>query len=241
MTPYLYTEKDGVHIFDLTKTKTLLDEALGVLHKAAKEGKTILFVGTKKQAKEKIKEVAEATGSFFVNERWLGGILTNIDQIKKSISKLTDIKIGFEKGIYKNYTKKERLLLDRELQRLIRFFGGLVGMQKLPDLLVIVDVKRERTAVKESVFTGVETIGIVDSNSDPDDLDYPVPMNDDAIKAVDYVLNLMKEAVLKGKGIKSDELQVTSDKKKVEKLKKEDKKSNTRQVTGDRKKSRKKV
>src|SRR3990167_6869305 len=89
MTPYLYTEKDGVHIFDLTKTKTLLDEALGVLHKAAKEGKTILFVGTKKQAKEKIKEVAEATGSFFVNERWLGGILTNIDQIKKSISKLT--------------------------------------------------------------------------------------------------------------------------------------------------------
>ena len=112
------------------------------------------------------------------------------------------MKKGLESGEYKGYTKKERLLIDREVQRLIRFFGGLVGMQKLPDLLVIVDVRREITAVKEAIASGVTTVGIVDSNSDPTDLDYPIPMNDDATRAVEYVLELMGETIIEGKGSK---------------------------------------
>ncbi|KKR30796.1 30S ribosomal protein S2 [Candidatus Woesebacteria bacterium RIFCSPHIGHO2_01_FULL_39_32] len=202
MKEFIYGEKDGIHIFDLTKTKEALDEALNVLKTASKEGKTILFVGTKKQAKEQIKKVAEDSGSFFINERWLGGILTNFEQVKRSLQKLEEMKKGLESGEYKGYTKKERLLIDREVQRLIRFFGGLVGMQKLPDLLVIVDVRREITAVKEAIASGVTTVGIVDSNSDPTDLDYPIPMNDDATRAVEYVLELMGETIIEGKGSK---------------------------------------
>ena len=225
MKEYIYGEKDGIHIFDLTKTKEALEESLNVLKTTVKEGKTILFVGTKKQAKDTIKKVAESSGSFYINERWLGGILTNFEQVKRSCTKLQDLKKGQESGAYKNYTKKERLLIDREVQRLIRFFGGLVGMQKLPDLMVIVDVKREITAVREALATEVTTVGIVDSNSDPTDLDYPIPMNDDANRAVEYVLELMKEAIMEGKGIGSKKSEVGS---KKEEEKSENKTSTTK-------------
>lgn len=199
MAPYLYGIKEGVHVFDLTKTKAKLEEALEVLKVASKEGKTILFVGTKKQAKEKVREVALATGSFFIAERWLGGILTNFEQIKKSIRKLSEMKAKTAAGEYKIYTKKERLLIEREIERLERFFGGIANMNEIPSLLIVVDVKKEMGAVKEANVRGVEVVAIIDSNSDPTAVDYPIPMNDDATHAIEYVLDLIKTAILEGK------------------------------------------
>lgn len=199
MAPYIYGEQDGVHVFDLIKTKKALDEALQTLTDSVKKGKTILIVGTKKQAKDKVREIAQATGSFFVNERWLGGTFTNFDQIRKSCKKLTDMKKKMEEGEYKEFTKKERLLLEREIARLERFFGGVEGMEKLPEMLVVVDTKKGTGAVKEAKAKNVEIVGIVDSNSDPTLIDYPIPMNDDATRALEYVLGLIRDAILEGK------------------------------------------
>ncbi|MGB6839314.1 MAG: 30S ribosomal protein S2 [Microgenomates group bacterium] len=199
MEEYLYGAQEGVHVFDLTKTKEKLEEALEILKTATKEGKKILLVCTKKQAKDKAKEVAEATGVFYVTERWLGGTLTNFEQINKSLKKLKEMKEKMAAGEYGHFTKKERLLLEREIARLERFFGGMAGMETIPDILVIVDTKKEAGAIKEAQKTGVETIGIVDSNADPTQIDYPIPMNDDATKALEYVLNLMQKAILEGK------------------------------------------
>ncbi len=197
--PYLYGQKDGVHIFDLIKTKECLEEALQILKKRSSQGKKILFVGTKKQIKEKIKEISQETGSFYVNERWLGGTLTNFDQIRKSAKKLLDLKKDLAGGKFDSYTKKERLIIQKEIDRLERFLSGIVDMQDLPDLMVIFDINREKIALKEANEKGIETIGVVDSNSDPTLVDYPIPMNDDASKALEYVLLLMKEAILEGK------------------------------------------
>ncbi len=204
MSQYIYGVKDGIHIFDLIKTKEKLAEALEAIRQYSKEGKTIVFVGTKKQAKEKVKKVALSTNSFYVNERWLGGTLTNFDQIKKSVYKLSDLKAKKEKGDFKSFTKKERLLIDREIENLERFFGGIANISRTPDLLVVIDTKKEHGAIKEANFLGIPTVGVVDSNSDPDEVDYPIPMNDDASKAIEYVLGLMEESVLLGKGIKKD-------------------------------------
>jgi len=203
MEPYLYGVQDGVHVFDLIKTKEALDQALDVLKEASKKGKKILLVGTKKQAKDKVREVAKSTGCFFVTERWLGGTLTNFDQMNKSLTKLSDMKKKMEAGDYKSFTKKERLLIEREIARLERFFGGLVGLSDLPDVMFIVDTKRQSGAVKEAKVKGVEVVGIVDSNSDPTLIDYPIPMNDDATRALEYVLDLVREAILEGKKSKS--------------------------------------
>jgi small subunit ribosomal protein S2 len=215
---YLYGAREGVHIFDLTKTKEKLEEALKILEKFAKEGKTIIFVGTKKQAKEKVTEVAKEAGVFYITERWLGGTLTNFAQIKRSTQKLADMKAKMQKGDYKSFTKKERLLLDREIQRLERFFSGISEMKYLPDLIVVVDVRKESGTVYEARVMGVPTIGIVDSNSDPTSVDYAIPMNDDASRALDYVLGLMRDAVLAGKGLlkTEDKKEIAKDEKKTE-------------------------
>jgi len=199
MGQYLYGEEGGVHVFDLIKTKKLLEEALEFLKNAAEEKKSILFVGCKKQAQEKTREVAEATGSSYFTERWLGGTLTNFDQIKKSIKKLSDMKEKMTNGEYTSFTKKERLLIDREIARLERYFGGISKLEKVPDILVVIDTYKEESAIREANSKGIKIVGIVDSNADPEVVDYPIPMNDDASKAIDYVLDLMKEAILDGK------------------------------------------
>ena len=199
MAPYLYGAEEGVHVFDLVKTKEALEEALSFLAEAAKEGKVILILGTKKQAKEKTQEIARETGCPYVSERWLGGTLTNFDMIKRSLSKLTEMKTKMAAGEYNKFTKKERLLMEREIARLERFFGGMVTLEKTPDVLFIVDTHKESGAVKEARKSKVTVVGIVDSNADPTLIDYPIPMNDDAAKAVDYVLGLVKEAILEGK------------------------------------------
>ncbi len=204
---YLYGEQEGVHIFDLIKTKDLLKDAFLFISEAVSEGKSILLVCTKKQLAEKTKEIAEKCGVYYVNQRWLGGTLTNFDQIKKSLGKMKDLKEKLESGLLKDYTKKERLLLQRELERLERFLGGLQGIENRPDILFIVDTKREKTALSEAAKTGVSTIAIVDSNSDPSLVDYPIPMNDDSIEAISYVFDLLSEVVLLAKSGKKLEIE----------------------------------
>lgn len=199
MEEYLYGVQDGVHVFDLTKTKAELETALDFLTTSAKEGKVILFLGTKKQAKLKIKEVAEELGAPYVNERWLGGTMTNFEQIKKSIDKLKKMKEEKASGEYKKFTKKERGLLDREIERLERFFGGITGLTEIPSVIFVIDIKREAGALIEANQAGLTSVAIVDSNCDPTEVDYPIPMNDDATQALEYVLDLAKEAILEGK------------------------------------------
>jgi len=226
MKPYIYKEEKGIHLFDLIKTQKALDEVLNLISKEAKEGKTFLFVGTKKQVKDVIKEVAEETGSFYVNERWLGGTLTNFKQIEKSIEKLKEMEEKKEKGEYNEFTKKERLLLDREIARLERFFRGIVGLNGTPDYLIIVDVRKEKGAAIEARRKGIKIIGIVDSNSDPDLVDYVIPMNDDAIKPLGYVLHLFRDVIIEGK--KTGKTNKTKTKKKVKKIRKNNSKKTSK-------------
>jgi small subunit ribosomal protein S2 len=195
MGEYLYGSENGVHIFDLTKTKPLIEEALGFLSKSAKEGKTILLLGTKKQIKDKVAEVGEELGIPYVNERWLGGTISNFPQMQKSLKKMEEMAANVTAGFYNKYTKKERLLIDREITRLERFFGGIKNLKGVPDVLFVIDTKREAGAVHEANTKKIPVVGIVDSNSDPDFVDYPIPMNDDASKALEYILDLFKEAI----------------------------------------------
>ncbi|HJY98200.1 MAG TPA: 30S ribosomal protein S2 [Patescibacteria group bacterium] len=199
MEEYLYGSENGVHIFDLTKTKPMLEEALAFLTKSASEGKTILILGTKKQIKEKVIEVAGEAGVPFVSERWLGGTISNFPQMKRSLKKLEEMKANMVSGAYNKFTKKERLLIDREITRLERFFGGISTLEGVPEVLFVIDTKREAGAVREASGKKIPVVGVVDSNADPDMVDYPIPMNDDASKALEYVLGLVKEAILEGK------------------------------------------
>ena len=200
MGEYLYGSDNGVHIFDLTKTKPLIEEALEFLSKSVKEGKTVLLLGTKKQIKDKVAEVGEELGIPYVNERWLGGTISNFPQMQKSLKKMEEMAENMASGFYNKNTKKERLLIDREITRLERFFGGIKNLKGVPDILFVVDTKREAGAVHEANTKKVPVVGIVDSNSDPDAIDYPIPMNDDASKALEYILDLFKQAIKEGKG-----------------------------------------
>ena len=199
MAPYLYGVQEGVHVFDLTKTKPALEEALSALVQAQKEGKVILFVGTKKQAKERVAQVAKAAGQPYVSERWLGGTLSNFEQMRRSTKKLAEMKAKMAAGEYNKFTKKERLLMEREIARLARFFGGVATLEKLPDMLFVVDTHNEIGAVKEAVAAKIPVVGIVDSNSDPTLVDFPIPMNDDASKALEYVMDLVGKTLAGGK------------------------------------------
>src|SRR3989344_4996216 len=177
MEDYVYDVRDGVHIFDLIKTKQAIAQALEVLKKASTEGKTILFVGPKKQSKDKLTEVAKATGYPYVNQRWLGGTLTNFGQIRSSVEQLGKLKNDLESGAFADYTKKERLLIERRVQKLEKFVGGLVTLKSMPDLMVVVDTHRERGAIIEATRLRIPVVGIVDTNSDPGEVEYPIPMN----------------------------------------------------------------
>ena len=199
MGEYIYGQENGVHIFDLTKTKPMLEAALDFLTKTVSEGKTVLLLGTKKQIKDKVSEIAKEAGVPFVTERWLGGTISNFSQMKKSLKKLEEMKANMASGVYKKFTKKERLLIDREIVRLERFFGGMTSLTKVPDALFVIDTKREAGAVREAREKKISIVGIVDTNSDPGSVDFPIPMNDDASRALEYVLNLVRLAILEGK------------------------------------------
>lgn len=199
MEEYIYGSEQGVHIFDLTKTKPMLEAALDFVARSVKEGKTILLLGTKKQIKDKVKEVGEELGIPYVNERWLGGIISNFPQMQRSLKKMDEMSTNLASGFYNKYTKKERLLIDREITRLERFFGGIKNLKDVPDVLFVIDTKRESGAVHEANTKKVPVVGITDSNSDPDVVTYPIPMNDDASKALEYVLDLFKQTVASAK------------------------------------------
>lgn len=199
MESYLYAVRDGIHIFDLMKTKEGLEKAAAFAKEATANGKTILFVGTKRQARAIIKEEAQRINVPFISERWLGGTITNWEQIKKSIDKLAKMTEERNKGEYKKYTKKEQILLDREIRRLERFFGGLVGLKGKPDVIFVVDTKKEEAAVKEAKRKNIPIIAVVDSNTDPNSVDYVIPANDDAVGSIKLIVGMMAEAVKEGK------------------------------------------
>lgn len=199
MEEYLYGSENGVHVFDLTKTKPLIEDALAFITKSVSDGKTVLLLGTKKQIKDKVAEVAGKAGVPYVNERWLGGTISNFPQMKRSLKKLEEMKENVTSCVYKKFTKKERLLIDREITRLERFFGGIKDLTDVPQVMFVVDTKREAGAVREANAKKVAVVGIVDSNADPMVCDYPIPMNDDASKALEYVLELVGEAIMEGK------------------------------------------
>lgn len=195
MGKYLYGVKEGVSVFDLARTKEALEEALDALKKAKKEGKVILLIGTKKQAKDKVEAVAKAAGQPYIVERYLGGTLSNFDQIVRSIKKINDLKAQFASGDFGDYTKKEKLLLSRKIAKMEIIYGGIMDMTNLPDMLFVVDTHKEIGAVKEANRLKIPVVGLTDSNADPDLVDYPVPMNDDAAMALEYVLDLVREAL----------------------------------------------
>lgn len=199
MAPYIFTERNGIYIIDLQKTVKKIDEAYEFLMKTAAEGGKILFVGTKKQAQAAIKEEAERCGMYYVNERWLGGMLTNYKTIATRIKKLNDIKAMEEDGTFEALPKKEVLKLRALEEKLEKFLGGIKEMGGMPDAMFVVDPKKEKIAVKEARILGIPVVGIVDTNCDPDEVDYVIPANDDAIRAVRLITGKMAEAVIEGK------------------------------------------
>lgn len=199
MKPYIYGERDGVHVFDLTITARLLDEACEVVKNLVKEGKTVVFVGTKRQAKAIVKEEALRVGAPFVTERWMGGMITNWDEISKRLKKLKTMQQKWNEGGYDSFTKMERVLINREIERLKRFFGGVADLNKIPDALFIVDTIKEKVAVAEANTRGVKMIAIVDSNANPDEVDHVIPANDDAVRSLKYIVTRVADAYAEGK------------------------------------------
>jgi small subunit ribosomal protein S2 len=199
MRPYIFMERNGIHIIDLVKSSHLLEDACNAIANTIAEGKRILFVGTKKQAKDVIKDVAMRTGQFYVSERWLGGSLTNFTTIRKSVKRLTNIEKMESDGTFDKLTKKEILFLHREKDKLNAVLSGVVDMARLPGALFVIDVKKEAIAVKEANRLGIPVFAIVDTNCDPEGIDYVIPANDDAIKSVQVVMNAIAIAAIEGK------------------------------------------
>ncbi len=198
MRKYIFMERNGIHIIDLKKTLNLLEEACNSASKLAASGKKILFVGTKKQAKAIVKEQAEKCDSFYVSERWLGGMLTNFNTVRKSIKKLTNLQKMETDGSLEKFVKKERLILMREKEKLEKVLTGIAGMTKLPGALFIVDIKKEHIAIDEAKKLNIPIYAIVDTNCDPELIDYPIPANDDAVKSIDIITTAFADAVLDG-------------------------------------------
>ncbi len=192
--PYLYMEKDGIHIFDLAKTAQQLQKAYNYAYQLGKQGKTLIFVGTKRRLRDIVQEEAEKAGAMYITQRWLGGFLTNWDQIKKSIKKMNDLEKGLEGEKFDNYTKFEQVQMKKELQRQQRFFRGVRDLKTKPDALFIVDIHKENIAVQEANQSDVPTIAIVDSNADPADVTVAIPANDDAVSSVTYIVKQISEA-----------------------------------------------
>ena len=199
MARFIFTERNGIYIIDLQKTVQKVDEAYEFVRDLAAKGESVLFVGTKKQAQNSIREEAERCNQFYVNERWLGGMLTNFRTIQTRIARLKELEAMFEDGTVEQYTKKEAMLMQRELQKLEKNLGGIKDMKKLPGAIFVVDSKKEEIAVKEARKLGIPVIAAVDTNCDPDVIDFPIPANDDAIRAVKLLTSKIADAVLEGR------------------------------------------
>ena len=196
MAEYIYTERNGIHIIDLQKSVGKVDEAYQVIADIVAEGGTVLFVGTKKQAQDAIKSEAERCGMFYVNERWLGGMLTNFKTIRSRVARLKDIERMSEDGTFDVLPKKEVIAIKKEWEKLEKNLGGIKDMDRVPDIIFIVDPKKERICVQEAHTLGITLVGIADTNCDPEELDYVIPGNDDAIRAVKLIVGKMADAVI---------------------------------------------
>jgi small subunit ribosomal protein S2 len=198
MAEYIYTERNGIYIIDLQKTVKKIDEAYYFIESIAKEGGTVLFVGTKKQARDSIVEEAQRSGMYYVNNRWLGGMLTNFKTIKQRIAKLNQLIEMEENGVFDVLPKKEVIKLKGEREKLEKNLGGIKDMDRLPSVMFVVDPKVEKNAVSEAKKLGIPVVAIVDTNCDPDDVDYVIPGNDDAIRAVKLIAAKMADAIIEG-------------------------------------------
>jgi len=216
MKPYIFGARNGIYIIDLQKTVQLFKEAYQFIREVASRGEYILFVGTKKQAQETILEQANRCGMFYVNHRWLGGMLTNFQTIKKSIDRLNQLEAMKNEEIYNLLPKKETLELEKERARLEKSLGGIKQMNRLPGAIFVVDPKKEKIAVHEARKIGIPSVGIVDTNCDPDDVDYVVPGNDDAIRAIQLFASKIADAVIEGKQIYEKQLQLEGAKEEKE-------------------------
>ena len=199
MAPYIYTARNGIYIIDLQKTAKKIDEAYAVLKSIIDEGKTVIFVGTKKQAQECVKEEAERCGMYYVNQRWLGGMLTNFGTIKTRINRLKELEKMENDGTFEVLPKKEVILLKKEMGKLQANLGGIKDMNEIPGAMFVVDPKKERIAILEARKLGIPVIGLVDTNCNPEDVDYVIPGNDDAIRAIKLIVEAMANAVIESK------------------------------------------
>jgi small subunit ribosomal protein S2 len=198
MAPFIFMEQNGIHIIDLKKTESKLEEAKAAAKNIAKSGRRILFVATKKQAKEIVAQEAQRAGMPYATERWLGGMLTNFQTVRKSIKRMQIIDRMATDGTFQRINKKERLMLDREKIKLAQVLGGIEDMTKLPGAIFIIDIKREHLAVAEALRLGIPTFGLVDTNSDPTAVDFPIPGNDDASKSIHLIASEIADAILEG-------------------------------------------
>ncbi len=199
MAEYIFQARNGIHIIDLQKTSKKIDEAYAFLKEQVEEGKTVLFVGTKKQAQECVKDAAEKSGMYYVDQRWLGGMLTNFDTIRTRVQRLKDLEKMQEDGTFEVLPKKEVILLKKEMEKLERNLGGIKEMEEIPGVIFLVDPKKEHIAVLEAKKLGIPVIGLVDTNCNPEEVDYAIPGNDDAIRAVKLITDVMANAIIEGK------------------------------------------
>ena len=204
MAPYIYTERNGIYIIDLQKTVKKLEEAYNFVRSVSESGQNILFVGTKKQAQEAIKEEASRCGGYYVNARWLGGMMTNFKTIEKRINRLEQLHTMENDGTFDLLPKKEVVKLNLEIEKLEKFLGGIKNMKKLPSALFVVDPRKEKIAVSEAKKLGIPVVAIVDTNCDPDEIDYVIPGNDDAIRAVKLIAGSMADAIIEARQGQAD-------------------------------------
>ena len=219
MAPYIYTERNGIYIIDLQKSVGKVDEAYNAIGDIAANGGTILFVGTKKQAQDAVKSEAERCGMYYVNERWLGGMLTNFKTIQSRIKRLKDIETMSQDGTFEKLPKKEVQLIKKEWEKLEKNLGGIKEMKRIPDAIFVIDPKKEHICVQEARSLGITLIGIADTNCDPEELDFVIPGNDDAIRAVKLIVSRMADAVIEanqGAAADTDEAPAAEEEAKTE-------------------------
>lgn len=210
MKPFIFTARNGIYIIDLNKTINAIDRACAKVREVVSRGQRILFVGTKKQAKHVITDEAQRCGQFFVTERWLGGMLTNFSTIKSSIKKLKDMQKMKEEGEMEKFKKKERIQFDRQIDKLEKVLGGIKDMNYLPGLVFVVDAKKEKIAVAEAAKLGIPIVGIIDTNADPDPIDFPIAANDDAIKSIRVITKAVVDSVIEAVHNVSEEEMIES-------------------------------
>lgn len=207
MAEYIFQARNGIHIIDLQKTSKKLDEAYAFMKEQAEAGKTVLFVGTKKQAQDCMKEAAEKSGMYYVNQRWLGGMLTNFETIQKRVQRLNELETMEQDGTFDVLPKKEVILLKKEMDKLQKNLGGIKEMKEIPGVLFVVDPKKERIAILEARKLNIPVVGLIDTNCNPEDVDYAIPGNDDAIRAVKLIADVMANAIIEGRQGESMDVQ----------------------------------